>query len=78
MRASGFAGNAPGRLVTKLLNVTPAAASYNISKLRDVGILSEMTGRRKNKVFIAQEIMAFMHDADAARPTAEATVQTTS
>ena len=63
---------------TKLLNVTPAAASYNIGKLRDVGILSEMTGRRKNKVFIAQEIMAFMHDADEARPTAEATVQTTS
>ncbi len=64
---------------TKLLNVTPMAASYNINKLQTAGILREATGRKKNKVFIATGIVAFMHDAGDGRPEAEAaTVQTTS
>lgn len=64
----------------KLLHVTPAAASYNIGKLQASGMLTEATGRRKNKIFIATEILAFTRDAGAGRPELpkEATAQTTS
>lgn len=63
----------------KVLNVTPAAASHNISKLVDAGILKEATGRKRNMTFIATEIVAFMRDTEAKSPQAEAaTAQTSS
>jgi len=64
---------------SKVLKVTPAAASHNISKLVDAGILKEVTGRKRNMTFIATGIVAFMHDTEAKSPQAEAvTAQTTS
>jgi Fic family protein len=49
----------------KLLQVTPAAASSNLRKLVGAGILREATGRRRDQVFIAPEIVAFMYDTEA-------------
>ena len=49
---------------TKLLRVTDAAASSNIKKLVKAGILTEITGKKRNQVFLAPEILAFMRDAE--------------
>jgi Fic family protein len=49
----------------ELLEITHAAASYNINKLKDVGILEEVPGRPWRKVFIATGILEFLHDANA-------------
>lgn len=46
----------------ELLGVSQQAASNNIRKLKDAGILRESTGRRRRQVFIASEIMSFMYD----------------
>ena len=43
-----------------VLGVTPAAASYNIGKLVDAGFLVEATGRQRNKIFIAEELVSFL------------------
>lgn len=51
---------------SRLLNVTPQAAAYNIKKLVGAGIVRESTGRRKGQVFVADEIMAFMYDRPGA------------
>lgn len=48
-----------------LLDVTHQAASNNIRKLVDAGILREITGGRRNQVFVADEIMNFMVDRPA-------------
>lgn len=45
-----------------LLKVTPAAAAYNIRKLEAAEILREATGRKRDQVFVAHEIVAFMYD----------------
>ncbi|HQZ39315.1 MAG TPA: ArsR family transcriptional regulator, partial [Vicinamibacterales bacterium] len=44
----------------KLLGVTPAAASYNLKKLVDLGIVAEATGRTRNRIYIAREILGFL------------------
>jgi len=49
----------------KLLEVTHAAAAYNVRKLMDAGILREVTGRKRDQIFVAPEIIAFMRDAEA-------------
>jgi len=46
----------------KLLEVTPQAASNNINKLVDAGILREVTGKRRGQVFLANQIMRFVYD----------------
>jgi Fic family protein len=43
-----------------LLDVTPAAASYNLRKLQDLGIIVEVTGRTRGQVFVAREILDFV------------------
>lgn len=43
-----------------LLNVTPAAASYNLRKLQDLGVIAEVTGRTRGQVFVAREILDFV------------------
>lgn len=55
----------------KLLEVTEAAASYNIRKLCEVGILVEVSGRKRSQKFLAPEIVAFMRDRHPAteKPT---------
>jgi Fic family protein len=41
----------------KKLNVTPRSAQLNVDKLIHAGILKEVTGRQRNRVFVAQEII---------------------
>lgn len=54
----------------KLLGgVTPAAASANVRKLVDAGILREVTGRKRDQRFVADEIIRVSH-ADQALPPA--------
>ena len=48
-----------GRAAT-LLRVTDVAASNNVRKLVDAGILSERTGRKWGQVFVAMDILKFM------------------
>lgn len=48
-----------GRAAT-LLDVTPAAASYNLRKLQDLGVIVEVTGRTRGQVFVAREILDFV------------------
>ena len=45
-----------------LLGVTPASASANIKKLVQAGILSEATGRKRDQVFVASELVSVAHD----------------
>lgn len=47
---------------TKLLGVTPASASANIAKLVDAGILREITGRTRDRVYLAQAIIDVVSD----------------
>jgi len=44
-----------------LLGVTDVAASNNVRKLVDAGILSERTGRKWGQVFVAMDILKFMN-----------------
>jgi Fic family protein len=44
----------------KALKITPAAASANIRKLQQGGVLREMTGRKRDQIFVAHEILRFM------------------
>jgi len=46
----------------KLLDVSHQAAAGNIRKLVEKGILVEMTGRQRNQIFLATEILRFMYD----------------
>jgi Fic family protein len=41
----------------KLLGVTPRAAQNNIDRLLDLGVLREVTGNRRNRLFVAEEIL---------------------
>ncbi|MBD3370026.1 Fic family protein [Candidatus Fermentibacteria bacterium] len=45
-----------------LLNVSHQAAANNIRKLEDLGILTEISGRSRNMVFIAEKILSFMYE----------------
>ncbi len=47
-----------------LLDVTTAAASYNVSKLVEAGILVERTGRKRDQVFVAMEIVRIVESAE--------------
>jgi len=51
-----------------LLEVTPASASYNLRKLADAGIVAEWTGRQRDQIFVAGDIVAFLRDSE--RPPA--------
>ncbi len=44
----------------KLLQVTAASASANIKKLVEAGIVEERTGRKRDQVFVAMEIVRLM------------------
>lgn len=47
-------------LAGTLLKVTPAAASANLRKLQELGVIVEVTGRKRDQVFVAREILAFV------------------
>lgn len=51
-----------------LLNVTGPAAGNNVHRLVSEGILREVTGRKRNQVFVADEILSFMYDAPTLPP----------
>lgn len=46
----------------RILGVTPAAASANLQKLVKAGVLTEITGRRRDQRFLAREILRVAHD----------------
>jgi Fic family protein len=56
-----------------VLGVTPAAAAANVQKLVAAGILVEHTGRRRDRLFVAPDILAFMRDAPPPAPRGEGT-----
>jgi Fic family protein len=45
---------------TEVLGSTPASASANLGKLAEFGVVAEVTGRQRNQVFVAHEILAFV------------------
>jgi Fic family protein len=45
---------------TNVLGATPASASANLGKLAELGVVAEVTGRQRNQVFVAHEILAFV------------------
>ncbi|MFQ5912381.1 MAG: Fic family protein [Nitrospinota bacterium] len=53
-------------LAARLLEVTNRSAQGNINKLIDAGILREVTGRKRNRVFVAEEILRAVEDSRGA------------
>jgi hypothetical protein len=45
---------------TEVLGSTPASASANLGKLAEFGVVAEVTGRQRNQVFVAHDILAFV------------------
>lgn len=67
----------PATTITRtshLLKVTPASASANIEKLVEAGILKEITGRVRDRVYLAPDILKVMR-ADSGRPLPAAITQ---
>lgn len=48
----------------KLLGVTPRSAQQNIEKLEKAGILQEVTGKDRNRIYLALEIIAALEGTD--------------
>lgn len=48
---------------SELLNMTHQGAANNIHRLEDAGILREVTGQKRNQVFVADGILSFMYDS---------------
>ena len=46
----------------KLLGITPRSAQANIEKLIEAGVLREVTGRKRNRVFVAGGILRVIED----------------
>lgn len=56
----------------QVLKVTAAAASYNVSKLVEAGILVERTGRKRDQVFVAMDIVRIVENAQTGTGSAPA------
>jgi len=54
-----------------LLKVTPAAASHNIGKLVNAGVLKERTGRQRGQVFVAMDIVRIVESARTGRAASQ-------
>jgi Fic family protein len=50
------------RRAATMLSLTAQGAANNIQKLEAAGVLRETTGRKRNKVFVADEILPFLYD----------------
>jgi Fic family protein len=48
--------------VINLLDVSHQTAAYSVHRLEKEEILSEITGRQKNKIFVAREILTIMQE----------------
>jgi Fic family protein len=44
----------------ELLHVSPASASANIAKLEEEGILTEVTGRVRQRIYVARDVLRFI------------------
>lgn len=64
-----------GASVAKLLSITPPTAYKAIQRLADLGIIQEVTGRERDRVFMATEIVDLFSDkkSSASAPVAPAT-----
>lgn len=51
------------RKAAKVLSLTQQGAANNIHKLEAAGVLREVTGGKRNQVFVADEIVRFLYDA---------------
>lgn len=49
----------------KLLGVTPRAARLNVEKMVEAGILREVTGRQRNRIFVAPEIISVLETPES-------------
>ena len=47
-----------------MLGVTPRSALLNVQKLVDAGIVREVSGRQRNRLFLAQEIIDLLQDKE--------------
>lgn len=47
----------------KILDMTHQGAANNIHRLEGEGILREVTGHKRNQVFVADEILSFLYDS---------------
>jgi Fic family protein len=54
-----------------LLDVTWRAASLNIDKLVNAGILREITGKERNRIFVAEEILGLVSEQPAEETKSE-------
>lgn len=52
------------KIAARILNVTPRSAQLNIDKLVESGILEEVTGQRRNRIYAAREIIATIESVD--------------
>ena len=52
-------------VAARKLSVTPRSAQLNIDKLQNANILQEATGRLRNRIYIAPEIISIIEQAEA-------------
>ena len=52
------------KIASRVLEVTPRSAQLNIDKLDDSGILKEVTGQRRNRIYAAHEIISTIEKVD--------------
>jgi hypothetical protein len=48
--------------VEKELDLTPRSALGGIDELEEAGIVTEITGRKRNRVWVVSEVMAELED----------------
>jgi Fic family protein len=53
------------RIASKLLDVTPRSAQLNVNKLVSAGILKEATGKKRNRIYVASEIISSIEKGEA-------------
>ena len=56
------------RRAAELLDVNPQSAQNNIDKLVEMGILREMTGRKRNRVYVARQVLSTLEQTPAFDP----------
>jgi len=52
-------------IAAEKLSVTPRAAQLNIERLQNAKILREATGRRRNRIYVASEIISIIEQGEA-------------
>ena len=53
------------RQAADFLEISPQAAAYNIRRLTSEDILREITGKARNQVFVAEEILRFLYETSS-------------